>query len=181
MKSKRLENLITYEQYIILEQECEGKNELVNGIIYAMTGGTVAHDRIKSNIIQELGVYFKNSDCYMAAGDTNLKIESSENGYYPDSMLLCGNQENELFVTHPIIVIEVLSKSTRRTDLTEKVQAYLSIPSLKYYLIFDYSGKECIIYTKNHKPQYETEVISLEIADKVIQLKNDAIYRGVRF
>ena len=173
--------ILSYNDYITLEQDSETKHELINGQLYAKTGGTIDHDRIKSNVIYELRKQTEGTDCYIATGDANLKIDISENGYYPDSMLVCGKNEHEYYVTRPLIVIEVLSKSTQHRDLIEKANDYLKIPGLLYYLVFDFQARQCIVYTKNNKPAYETERVNLHFNETDILINISDIYSGVDF
>ena len=58
--------------------------------------------------------------------------------YYPDALVVCHpNPDDDHFQDHPVVIVEVLSESTRRTDLGEKRAAYLTIPSLKVLLLVE--------------------------------------------
>jgi Uma2 family endonuclease len=58
--------------------------------------------------------------------------------YYPDAMVVCHpNPAAEHFQDQPVVIVEVLSDFTRRADLGEKRDAYLTIPSLKLLLFVE--------------------------------------------
>ncbi len=68
-----------------------------------------------------------------------MKLRTSESIFhYPDVMVVCGCDEpGPFFETEPCILVEVLSPSTKGTDLREKLTAYKSLPSVQTYLIVD--------------------------------------------
>jgi Uma2 family endonuclease len=64
------------------------------------------------------------------------KIDSKY--YYPDAMVVCTEVKGgDTFTTSPRIIVEVLSKSTRKMDHTVKREAYLQIPSLEEYILIE--------------------------------------------
>lgn len=106
--------------------------------------------------------------------------------YHPDAMVVCHmNEETDHFQDHPVLIVEVLSDSTRRADLTEKRDAYLTISSLKVlifvesdearvllyrrsmpqggFAVEDYAGPEAIIPL----PEMDTEIPLAELYERV--------------
>jgi Uma2 family endonuclease len=96
------------------------------------------------------------------ASDMKVRIEE-EVFYYPDVMVVCQNDLDAHFQTHPCVVVEVLSDSTSRKDLYEKMLLYKQIPSLELYLLVDTHFRRVIghyrtadgwqekLFTKEHK------------------------------
>ena len=59
------------------------------------------------------------------------------------------DKQDTSYVKHaPTIVIEVLSPSTRRTDVTIKKEAYLSLPSLQEYVLVEQDKCEIEVFRR---------------------------------
>ena len=68
--------------------------------------------------------------------------------YYPDVMAVCDENDMDDYIKErPCLIVEVLSRSTANTDRREKVDAYLSLPSLQSYILVDSQMKriECVL------------------------------------
>lgn len=59
--------------------------------------------------------------------------------YEPDAQVYCGAElpPSALEVPNPVIVVEVLSRSTRGVDLAVKLPGYFTLPSVMHYVIVD--------------------------------------------
>jgi Uma2 family endonuclease len=67
--------------------------------------------------------------------------------YYPDGMVVCDpNPPNDSFQDRPVVLAEVVSEATRRTDEGEKRDAYLTIPELSAYLVIETSSPRIIVH-----------------------------------
>ena len=64
---------------------------------------------------------------------------SNDTAHEPDALVYCGSKlpSNAIEAPNPVIVVEVLSPSTRRIDASKKLAGYFSLPSLHHYLIVD--------------------------------------------
>ncbi len=131
----------TVEEYLAMNAASEEKWEYHNGRIYAMAGGTAAHSIISQNTRRRLSENLDDTDCIVYDSDMQLYIASQNCYVYPDGMVACGKQEytndKQLQLTNPILIIEVLSESTREKDRTSKFSWYRTIPSFKEYLLID--------------------------------------------
>jgi Uma2 family endonuclease len=127
---------ISEEDYLACELTGEIKHEYIDGYVYAMAGASRNHERIAGNIYREFGNFLKNKPCEPFASD--LKIKAGSRFFYPDAMVVCDEQNRHDYYTEsPVIVVEVLSKASRRVDETTKRVAYQSIPSLKEYVLIE--------------------------------------------
>jgi len=127
---------ISEEDYLAGELTCEIKHEYIDGYVYAMAGASRNHERIAGNIFGELRNFLKNKPCEPFSSD--LKIKAGSRFFYPDVMVVCDEQSQQDYYTDsPVIVVEVLSKASRRVDETTKRIAYQSIPSLKEYVLIE--------------------------------------------
>lgn len=132
--------LISVEDYLAGEAVAEQKHEYVGGLIHAMAGGRNRHNRIASSAGGMLYAALRGSPCRSYNSDTKVRIRSAGTTrfYYPDASVVCEpNDESDSFQDHPVVIVEVLSRSTRRVDLGEKRDAYLTIPSLRVLLLVE--------------------------------------------
>jgi Uma2 family endonuclease len=129
-------DLISVEDYLKGELTSDIKHELIDGCVYAMAGASANHERISVNILSEFRNHLKNSPCEPFGSDMKLRINA--NFFYPDVMVDClFDNSTPYFTQTPIIIVEVLSKSTRKKDTTLKLLSYINIPSLKEYVLIE--------------------------------------------
>lgn len=137
--STRADRLYTAEEYLAIERASDHKSELVNGRIYAMTGGSIAHTVITGNIIGELRNRLRGGPCRAYVEGIRLKVSQSGMYTYPDVMALCGPPEVEDSqrdtLLNPAVIFEVLSPSTEAYDRGEKFEHYTLLPSLREYVL----------------------------------------------
>jgi len=133
---KKNRELITEEEYWQSELTSEIKHEYVDGQVYAMAGASKAHDTISGNIFSEFHSHLKKSPCRPFGSDVKLKT-SSKKYRYTDGMVVCDDSGDEHYTQTPVIIVEVLSKSTRHRDKGEKLLEYINIPSLKEYVMIE--------------------------------------------
>lgn len=136
MLAEKQHHLISVEEYLEGELIAETKHELIEGYVYAMVGTSGNHQRISINMLAEFRSYLKNQPCEPFGSDMKVKVGS--NFFYPDVIVDCHFDESEPYFTEtPVIIVEVLSKTTRRKDRTTKLSNYLKIPSLQEYVMIE--------------------------------------------
>lgn len=124
------------EDYLAYEQTADCKHEYINGDIYAMAGASKNHQSITDNVLGEIRQHLKNTPCRPFGSD--VKIKAGNDFFYPDVMVVCEDKTNNPYYTEsPLLVVEVLSKSTRRNDETIKRNAYQAIPSVMEYVLIE--------------------------------------------
>lgn len=127
-------DLISVEDYLKDELASDIKHELIDGRVYAMAESSDNHDYISGNIYRKFGNHLENSTCRPFTSDKLLKI-STGNFRYPDCMVICDkDDESQYYKTKPILLVEVLSRSTRKTDEKDKLIEYINIPTLQEYV-----------------------------------------------
>lgn len=129
----------TREDYFAFEETSEEKHEFFRGEIFAMAGGTFNHSAIALNVATNLKIKLRNKPCRPTNSDT--KIETPKGLItYPDVAVFCGKPEltsNQCALLNPVVIIEVLSPSTRRYDQSDKFLLYRSIETFKDYILID--------------------------------------------
>ncbi|WP_367870382.1 Uma2 family endonuclease [Luteolibacter sp. Populi] len=131
---------VSIEDYLAGEDCSETKHEFIGGAVYAMADGTNDHAAISANAVGALGGLLRGKPCRPFTCNAKVRIEYPDHTrfYYPDAQVVClGNPGSDRFQEYPAVIIEVLNDSTRRIDLSEKRDAYLTIPSLKVLLLVD--------------------------------------------
>lgn len=139
---------LTVESYLQEELKSELKHELIAGEIYAMAGGSANHERIAGNFYSELRQHLKNTPCEPFGSD--MKVRIRDNFYYPDVLVDCNFDESEPYFTQsPVILVEVISRSTRKMDEKTKLLEYLNIPTLQEYVLIEQDVADVTVYRKN--------------------------------
>jgi Uma2 family endonuclease len=174
------EQFISRGEYLAIECEGTQRHEWVGGQMFAMTGGTLLHNRLSFRIASQLSAVAEPEGCRTYIADT--KVVTDFAAYYPDVMVVCGEQADPYFETHPCLIVEVLSKSTQDQDKREKWIAYASIPSLDHYVLVSQTER-----TLEHRRRtdlgWSTEVLgpedSLRLTCPEMVLSVRAIYEGL--
>ena len=141
----------TPEQYLAAERVSQEKHEYLAGVIYAMAGASVRHNRIVYNLIRELGNQLAGSRCDTFSSDMRVRIRkgASEFYYYPDVIVDCSSPpDNSYYSEEPRVIFEVLSPDTERIDRGEKLQNYQSLDSLGVYVLVDQSRLAVTVYRR---------------------------------
>ncbi|MEO1145390.1 MAG: Uma2 family endonuclease [Cyanobacteria bacterium J06638_22] len=142
----------TPEEYLELEIASEERHEYIGGEIIPMTGGTPNHNQILLNLAGSLNFALKRQPYRVFAADQRLWIPAQGIYTYPDVMVVQGElayqEGRQDTLTNPVVIIEVLSKSTRGYDRTEKFVAYRTIPTIQEYVLVDQYTYRVEQYTK---------------------------------
>ena len=132
-------SFITVDQYLAREREADYKSEYFNGEIFAMAGASEPHVLIVNSIIARLYVQLEHRSCKVYSNDMRLKVSTAGLYTYPDVMVVCGEvqfDDDEFdMLLNPILIVEVLSKSTESYDRTTKFEHYSKLKSLQEYLL----------------------------------------------
>lgn len=140
-KEKEEQKYYTVEEYLEIQETSEEKLEFRNGEIVAMSGGTGKHSLISTGILTALdnAIDKHGKNCMVFNSDMKVKIEEYNCFVFPDASVVCGDEEydneTETILKNPILLIEVLSKSSKNYDKGGKFEYYRSLPSFKEYMI----------------------------------------------
>lgn len=127
---------ISEDDYLQAESRSLLKHEYVDGHVYAMSGASRNHQRIATNLLRKMGDHLDGHRCEVFAAD--IKVKTGSQFFYPDVMVVCEDDiPSEYYTQTPILIVEVLSKSTRRMDETTKRLAYFNIPTLLEYVLIE--------------------------------------------
>lgn len=139
MSRQTKKSYVTPEEYLAFERATEYKNEYFDGETVAMTGASRKHILITGNIAAELRAQLRGRPCETYPSEMRVRIPSANLYTYPDVVVACGTPEFEDAevdtLLNPVLIVEVLPKSTSSYDRGAKFDYYRTLPSLEEYLL----------------------------------------------
>ncbi|MDG3497303.1 Uma2 family endonuclease [Pseudanabaena catenata USMAC16] len=130
---------MSIKEYLEWEPQQDLRHEYIDGEVFAMTGGTLAHNDITLNLYRTLYPQVRSRGCRINVADVKVQVTTNSPYYYPDVVVSCDPQDLNArkFIQSPTIIAEVLSPGTSARDRGEKFTNYLTIPSLQEYLLIN--------------------------------------------
>ncbi len=145
-------HVLTEAEYLAMEEKSPLRHEFVAGEAYAMTDGTLRHNRIALNVAVALLERLREKPCQVFINDVKLKVAPDNAYYYPDVMVVCTDlsaaADKSQVVSNPVLVIEVLSEGTEAIDRREKMIAYRRLPSLQEYVLISLDEQRVEIFRR---------------------------------
>jgi Uma2 family endonuclease len=190
MQVQTRKHIYTPEEYLELEEKALYKSEYRNGEIIPMTGGTTNHNQIALNFASSLLYVIRGKKYRVFIGDVRLWIPEYREYTYPDVIVTDGKPiyagKNNTTVTNPLLIVEVLSKSTKNYDQGDKFTFYRSIPQFKEYVLVEQNQYQVMHYSKTNEGEWifreykcENDIVKLQHLDFEISLVD--IYQDVNF
>ncbi len=188
MSTARQTNLISVDEYLAGELVSNIKHEYVAGVVHAIAGASNAHNMISTNLLRSLGNQLEGSHCREFNSDTKVRIRTASGTrfYYPDAQVVCKpNSQSESFQDAPVLIVEVLSDSTRRADEEEKREYYFTIPSLNTYIMLEQATPQAIVFRRTEagfeRLVFAKRDATIEISQPELKFSLAEAYRDVEF
>ena len=190
--TRTMVDFISPEEYLVRERSLpkEDKHEFLNGKIIKMGGAREKHNKIAGNLQGELYIFLKGKDFRLYPSDMRVHNPLTSSYFYPDITVVKGQpllKDKEFDnLLNPVLIIEVLSKSTEAYDREDKFTACQSILSLQEYVLVSSEGVQVEYFRKQNASQWEKQYFS-DTADSLRLLDGEAvirladIYQGVNF
>lgn len=151
MSALRKRKKYTSEEYLALEEKAEFRSEYINGNIFKMAGGTEAHNDITLNIATQFKTKLRGKRKTFA-NDMKVWVEEAATYFYPDVTVVCGERKfhkgKRDIVENPILLVEVLSRSTEEYDKNDKFLTYQNIESFQEYVLISQHRTAVQQYTR---------------------------------
>ena len=174
----------TPQEYFDWEATQLERHELIDGRVYAMSGGTQNHSAIQLNIGSLLKSHQRGSKCKVFNSDLKVNILHTPNYIYPDLSVTCDERDREhpLYITYPCLIVEVLSSSTEAYDRGKKFEKYRRNPNLVDYVLVSSDEIAIDIYHKNaagewvilsYREDDRVELASINLSVAIEQLYED--------
>lgn len=180
----------TADEYYEFELNSDIRHEYINGEIALMTGGTPEHNEIASILNAALRVSLKGKPYSIFIADQRLWIPNRNLYTYPDVMVAPRPLERQPgrndTIINPIMIAEVLSKSTKSYDRDEKFSAYRTIPTFQEYLLIDQYAVHVEKYFKTEAhtwifTEYDGSEARISLASISSEILLTDLYEGVEF
>jgi Uma2 family endonuclease len=153
----RSRDFIDYDTYAEREKTAEVRHEYVAGEIYARAGASAAHIRITRDLAGAIERRLAPNRCDIFNADMRVRIRRSgqQLGYYPDVVVTCPRvPDDTLELEAPLIIAEVLSPSTARTDKHEKFANYATLASLRHYILVSTDAARVLHYRRGDADEW---------------------------
>jgi Uma2 family endonuclease len=181
----------TPEEYFQWEEGQQLRHEYINGEVYAMSGGTINHSKIASNLNFILKSHLRSGGCQVLTSDARVNIVQSNDYVYPDLSVTCDDRDRNTsqYITYPCLVIEVLSPSTANYDRGDKFRMYRRNPSLQDYLLVDAEKIAIDLYRQNESGNWEIinyqaedaiKLQSINLSCLIEDIYEDIVFEAVR-
>lgn len=178
----------TPEEYLELEEQAEFKNEYLDGEIVPMAGATANHNILTGKFHARILLALEDLNYAVFMSDMRLWIPSYRRYTYPDVMMVDGEpiftDEKQTAIINPCLIVEILSRSTKDYDKTDKFKKYRSIASFREYVLISQTSYNVEQYTKQEDGRWllteyleEDSILKLESVNFEIALKD--LYKRV--
>ncbi len=166
MKMIVLDKPMTEDEYFLFEEKSMVKHELINGNLYEMSGVSIFHNDICGNIFFLMRTFLK--DTHWKIGLENFKVKTPEGNYFYPDIMICENKPAKYYAEKPVLIIEVLSETTRKFDLIDKFIQYQKFETLEYYLCVEPEQQVIIFNYKTESGEWMAETFTKD--ESVINL-----------
>lgn len=154
---------MTVDEYLAWAEAQPGRYELLDGAVFAMSPEGAGHAEKKAAVHAALlaGIRARRLPCFVLPDGMTVRI-NDVTAYEPDALLYCGTKllPSAIEVPNPMIVVEVLSPSTRHIDLSAKLADYFRLPSIAHYLIVDPAKPRIVHHARGAGDTILTRIVS---------------------
>lgn len=173
------------DEYLAWAEGQPGRYELYDGVVYAMSPEGAGHADVKFAVQTALaaGIRARGLPCHMLPDGMTVRVDA-RTAFEPDALVYCGSKvaPSSVEIPNPVIVVEVLSPSTRHIDASKKLAGYFRLPSVAHYLIVDPSEPLILHHTRGTNDTILTHIVregAIKLEPPGLELKLDEVYGGV--
>lgn len=177
---------ISVEEYLELEERSETRHEFVNNQLIPMPGTTDYHNQICQNLSFLLRNLLTIQKFRIFVEGVKVQIKHERDYTYPDVFVTSDPRdlENRYIKKHPAVIFEVMSKTSRIDDSTDKFIRYKNIESLRNYILVDSEKQLVEVRTKLDNGDWESETylpadLRFPVPALDIEMDLEAVYEGV--
>ena len=157
MVAQLKEPYMSPQEYLEWEESQPEKYGYRDGYVYAMSGGTLPHNRVAVNLASILNIHLRSSGCITYSADAKIDIAKLNTFHYPDVSVTCDERDRTAvkFLSYPCLIVEVLSPSTEAYDRGDKFKDYRSLETLKEYVLISPTQMRVERYSLNDSNVWE--------------------------
>jgi Uma2 family endonuclease len=154
---------MTVDEYLAWAVGQPGRYELVDGTVVGMSPENAGHAERKAAVHAALlaEIRARGLPCYALPDGMTVRIDEAT-AYEPDAVVYCGDKlpPTAVEVPNPVVVVEVLSPSTRHIDLSAKLADYFRLASIAHYLIVDPEKSRIIHHARSAGEAIVTRIVT---------------------
>ena len=178
----------TAEEYLALEAEADTRSEFIDGEIVPMAGGTPEHNAIVSALNALLWFALRGKPYQVFTADQRVYLPAQDKYVYPDVVVVAEpielSEGRKDTITNPLLIVEVLSDSTKDKDRGDKFVAYRTIPTFREYLLVDQYSVQVEHYVKQADnrwllTEYNRKDAVIALASVPVELSLADVYENV--
>ena len=138
-----------------------GRYELYDGEVFAMSPERVGHNETKQLTWLALrdALRARGLPCRAYGDGLSVPIDDTTT-YEPDVMVRCGAMldADTVAVNDPVVIVEVVSRSSKGLDTGMKLSDYFRLPSLAHYLVIDPTRRAIIHHARTDGRSIRTSI-----------------------
>jgi len=192
LKLSRPVRRYTLEQYLRREAKSVHKHEFIDGQIIKMPYAKGPHNIISVNVMTEMVINFRMSkEKYIVfPSDQLVYFPSLDAGVYADALAVCEKplywDDAQLLLINPILVVEVLSKSTSKYDRTSKFDKYKTLESFREYVLIRQDECYAEVWFRESPGRWQETIVTdisakLPLQSVKIEISMESIYANIEF
>ena len=176
---------MTVEQFLDVYQHIEGKYELVDGVVYAMSGGSARHASAATRLLVAFWTRLQGSKCQPFNSDMGLRVDS-DTLRYPDIAIYCDPRDldrddlDTREFRYPKVVIEILSPTTAKADRSFKVVEYKTIETVATIVLIDPATQRLEVHERRGTDEWLQRLMppgsGLELTDPPLMLTHAEVF-----
>jgi Uma2 family endonuclease len=145
------------QEYLAWEAQQPCKYGYMDGEVYAMTGGTIAHNDVALNLASLLKSHLRGKGCKVQIADAKVGVSAEGPFHYPDVVVSCDPRDRRAnqVLYYPCLIVEVLSPSTAAFDRGQKFAHYRRIDTLREYVLISAETINVECYRLNQNQKWE--------------------------
>ncbi len=131
---------MTVDEFLAWAEGRDGRYELVDGEVLAMSPQRLSHAVVKLSAVNALRAAIGKSGAYCRALPDGLTVRISKStAFEPDALVYCGppHPGDAIEIPNPVVVVEVISPSSQYIDTGVKLRGYFQVSSVQHYLVID--------------------------------------------
>lgn len=146
---------LEFVDYVLLEETSTLRHEFLDGVMWAMAGGSPEHARIAVNVSTLLSNQLAGRSCSVFSSDLRMRVKATGLATYPDVTVVCGSLEldpedpRKQTVLNPTLIVEILSPSTEEYDRGEKLAHYRQVDSLHAVVLVAHDAQRIDVWSRD--------------------------------
>jgi Uma2 family endonuclease len=176
--------IYTIEEYFEIEKTSPIKHEFVNGKLIPMPGEAREANEIATNLVVLMKPSLRKKGFKIYDHDVRTIVKENKIYRYPDVVVTHITDDSDRYhVKQPILIVEVASEDSAKTDREIKLEEYSKLESVQYYLIIDQNLMRVEMYSRSGNRWYydqftqPTDIVELPLLEQNLLLAD--IYEDV--